>query len=122
MRKAIIVIIQILLLVLFLRSDFAQHFFGGVALVVVDWYESVVEVPERRKIMALRDQFMRNNMALATHQVDYVIDVTDSAETVNLFYSHYCLSHDKNPYLFGANLQKFCADIRNSNLLLKQPH
>lgn len=117
MRKAIIVIIQILLIVLFLRSEFAQHFFGGVAVIVVDWYETVVEVPERRKIMTLRDRFMRNNMALRPHQVDYVIGVTDSAETIAEFYTLYCVKKDKNPYMFGANLKKFCADIRTSDLL-----
>lgn len=120
MRKAILIIIQVLLLILFLRSDFAQHFFGGVAVVVVDWYETVVEVPERRKIMTLRDKFMRNNMALASHQVDYVIEVTDSQESINEFYGQYCLSDDKNPYMYGANLKKFCADIATSDLLITE--
>jgi hypothetical protein len=118
MRKAILIIIQVILLVLFLRSDFAQHFFGGVAVVVVDWYEQVVEVPERRKIMTLRDKFMRNNMALASHQVDYVIEVTDTQESINTFYKLYCIKQDKNPYLYGANLKKFCADIASSDLLV----
>jgi hypothetical protein len=117
MRKAIIIIIQILLLVLFLRTEFAQHFFGGAAAVVVGWYESVIEVPERRKIVTLRDRFMRNNLSLQPHQVDYVIEVTQSAESVNEFYLLYCIKDDKNPYMFGANLNKFCADISGSNLL-----
>jgi len=121
MRKAAIILIQILLIVIFLRSDFAQHFFGGVAVVVVDWYESVVEVPERRKIMALRDRFMRNNMALQSHQVDYVIEVTEKAESINEFYRLYCIKDDKNPYMFGANLKKFCADIASSDLLFEAP-
>lgn len=117
MRKAFIILIQIILLVLFLRSDFAQHFFGGIAVVVVDWYESVIDVPERRKIMALRDTYMRNNMALKPHQVDYVIEVTQSATSINQFYRLYCVKDDKNPYIFGANLKKFCADIQQSQLL-----
>lgn len=121
MRKAAIILIQILLIVIFLRSDFAQHFFGGIAVVVVDWYESVIEVPERRKIMALRDTFMRNNMALQSHQVDYVIEVTEKAESINEFYRLYCLGNDKNPYMFGANLNKFCADIASSDLLFEKP-
>jgi len=117
MRKAIIIIIQILILIIFLRSSFAQHFFGGIANTLVNWYETVVEVPERSKIIALRDKFMRNNMSLQPHQVDYVIEVTDSVEAIDRFYNLYCIKEDKNPYMFGANLTKFCADIQTSELL-----
>lgn len=117
MRKAAIIIIQIIILIVFLRSDFAQHFFGGIAHTVVQWYDSVVNVPERSKITALRDRFMRNNMSLKPHQVDYVLTVTDSSEEIDKFYQLYCVNKDKNPYIFGANLDKFCSDIKSSELL-----
>jgi hypothetical protein len=117
MRKTVVLIIQILLLVLFLRSSFAQHFFGDAAESVLNWFKTVSTMPERQKIMTLRDTFMRNNMSLQSHQVDYVIEVTESAETVNRFYRLYCIKDDKNPYMFGANLKKFCLDIANSELL-----
>jgi hypothetical protein len=71
--------------------------------------------------MALRDTFMRNNMALQPHQVDYVIEVTQSEESVNQFYGLYCAKEDKNPYMYGANLKKFCSDIQQSRLLISQP-
>jgi len=119
MRKAIIIIIQIVLLFIFLRSSFAQHFFGDIADSLVTWYESFVEVPERSKIGRLRDQFMRNNMSLKPHQVDYVIEVTDTTEKINNFHQLYCIKQDKNPYIFGANLRKLCADIEKSELLTR---
>jgi hypothetical protein len=117
MRKAFIIIIQIIILIIFLRSDFAQHFFGGVAETVVGWYQSLIHVPERSKIIALRDKFMRNNMVLRPHQVDYIIEVTDSSEAIDQFYLLYCVRKDKNPYIFGTNLAKFCTDIEGSDLL-----
>lgn len=119
MRKTVVLIIQILLLVLFLRSSFAQHFFGDTVKEVISWFESVSALPERQKIMTLRDTFMRNNMSLKPHQVDYVIEVTESAETIDKFYQLYCVKDDINPYMFGPNLKKFCADIANSELLIK---
>lgn len=119
MRKFIVISIQILLLVLFLRSSFAQHFFGDIAKELISWFESVSTMPERQKIMSLRDAYMRNNMALQSHQVDYVIEVTETAESINRFYTLYCINDDKNPYMFGANLKKFCADIADSELLFK---
>ncbi len=118
MRKKIFILLQIALVIIFLRSSFAQHFFGGIAENLVQWYEDIVEVPERRKIMALRDTFMRNNMSLQPHQVDYVFDVTDTSEDINQFYTLYCEKDDKNPYMYGANLKKFCTDIQNSELLV----
>ncbi len=119
MRKAIIIIIQIVILIIFLRSSYAQHLFGDMALRVVSWYETVVEVPERSKIIALRDRFMRNNMSLSPHQFDYVIEVTDSAEKITRFHRIYCIEKDKNPYIFGKNLTKLCLDIEASELLIQ---
>jgi hypothetical protein len=121
MRKAFIIVIQIIVLILFLRTEFAQHFFGGVATRLVSWYENVVNVPERSKIVALRDTFMRNNMSLKPHQFDYVIEVTDSTEEVNRFYQLYCINKDKNPYIYGPNLSKLCSDIEGSELLTNKP-
>lgn len=120
MRKAIFVIIQIIVIIIFLRSSYAQYFFGDIGASVASWYESIADVPERSKITYLRDEFMRNNMALKPHQVDYVIEVTDSAEAINSFYATYCVKGDKNPYIYGANLAKLCEDIRGSELLFQQ--
>ena len=117
MRKIIIIIIQILILIIFLQSSFAQHFFGGLADTIGKWYTSVVEVPERSKIVSLRDRFMRNNMSLQPYQVDYILDVTDSVQKIDKFYDLYCIHDDKNPYIFGDNLAKLCEDINESELL-----
>lgn len=117
MRKTIIIIIQILILIIFLRSSFAQHFFGDLADTLGEWYDNIVEVPERSKIIALRDRFMRNNMSLQPFQVDYILDVTDSVEKIDKFYDLYCIHDDKNPYVFGDNLVKLCNEIKRSELL-----
>lgn len=117
MRTKIIILIQIILLIIFLRSDYAQHFFSPITQTVSAWYHNILEVPERQKIMTLRDRFMRNNMSLQPHQVDYVFDITDSAETVIDFYALYCVKKDKNPFLYGDNLNKICKDIQRSELL-----
>lgn len=119
MRKAVIIIIQILIVIVFLQSSFAQHFFGDVANALKSWYTSIVEMPERSKINSLRDAFMINNMSLQTHQVDYVLEVTESVDKIEGFHRLYCVKKDKNPYIYGANLAKFCADIGSSGILNK---
>lgn len=117
MRKTILIIVQIAIVVLLLQTSYAKTFFAELASTVSNWYESIVEVPERSKIVKLRDRFMRNNMSLKPYQTDYVIEVTDSAEKINQFYKLYCVKKDANPYIFGPNLAKFCLDIERSELL-----
>jgi hypothetical protein len=56
-----------------LRSDFAKNFFGDVSVTLVSWYNKVIEASARSKTMALRDRFMRNNMASIPHQVAYIL-------------------------------------------------
>lgn len=120
MRKALLIIGLIILLVVFLRSSFAQNFFGDAATRFSVWFGEFIEVPERRKIMNLRDQFMRNNMALKPHQVDYVIEITETPAQITKFHALYCIKKDKNPYMYGANLTKLCADIEASELLVSK--
>lgn len=117
MRNKIIILIQVLLVIIFLQSSFAQHFFSGAVDTISQWYEDFMEVPERRKIMQLRDTFLRNNMALQPHQVDYIMEVTDTQEKINDFYWAYCLNKDKNPFVYGNQLEKFCGDLAASELL-----
>lgn len=117
MRKIVLIIIQLIVIILILRTSYAQQFFSGVTETVTGWFQTVVDVPERSKIVKLRDRFMRNNMSLKPHQTDYVIEVTDTADKVNKFYKLYCIKKDKNPYIFGANLLKLCAEIEQSELL-----
>lgn len=118
MRKVFIIIIQIIILIVVLRTDFAKQFFGDIATYIVNGYESIIDVPERRKIRSLQDKFMRNNMALQPHQTDYVFTITESAESVAEFHQLYCVKRDKNPYIFGKNLTKLCENIVSSELLV----
>lgn len=117
MRKKIIILIQLVIIIVFLQTSFAKHLFGDSVQYIKQWYSDFTHIPERNKLNRLRDTFMRNNMSLQVHQVDYIIEVSDTAEKLNTFYGLYCVRQDKNPFLYGANLAKFCADIRASELL-----
>ena len=118
MRKAIIIVIPVIIFVTFLSSSFAQHHIGNIAVNVADWFKRIIEVPERSKIIALRDDFMRNNMSLQPIQVDYVIEVTDSAKKVTRFYNNFCVERHMNPYIYGNNLKRLCIEIEDSELLI----
>lgn len=116
----IISIIGVVLIVATLRTTAAQNFFGGIAGTVGGWFTAVLDAPDRARLMALQDKFMRNNMSLKPHQTDYIFEVTASLDSVRTFYALYCVENDKNPYLFGNNLMKFCSDIQQSDILLPE--
>jgi hypothetical protein len=100
-----------------LRAAITNDFFTGASNKVSGWVTAVLTVPERRLLTNLQDRFLRNNMALQPHQTDYVYEVTGSIDRVKVFYQLYCVQGDKNPYLFGNNLMKFCSDIQSSKVL-----
>lgn len=81
------------------------------------WQDSVFSTPERQRLMALRDDFLRNNMSLQPYQTDYIVELTEQLDSVKNFHRLYCVTGDRNPYLFGANLHRFCELIDQSGVL-----
>jgi len=119
MLRGLIILIQVVLLIMLLRSDFAQYFLEDAQATVGSWFETVASVPDRQKLSALREGFLYNNLSLQPHQTDYIFQITESVEQVRHFNSLYCEGNDKNPFIFGANLAKLCSDISATTLLVK---
>jgi hypothetical protein len=119
-RRYVFAAIGVVAVVLLLRLAITNNFFGGVANTVSGWVNTALTASERRMLTSLQDSFLRNNMSLQPHQTDYVYKVTSSIDSVKNFHYLYCVNDDKNPYLFGNNLMKFCSDIQNSKILDQQ--
>lgn len=109
--------LALIAVILSVRVAISSDFFTGVNNKVSAWVSAALTVPERRLLTGLQNRFLRNNMALQPHQTDYVYKVTESIESVKVFHQRYCVQGDKNPYLFGNNLMKFCSDIQSSKIL-----
>jgi hypothetical protein len=116
-RRYAFIAVALVAVLFILRAAISNDFFTGVNNKVAGWVSAVLTVPERRLLTNLQDRFLRNNMALQPHQTDYVYEVTDSINSVKVFHQLYCVQGDKNPYLFGNNLMKFCSDIQSSKVL-----
>ncbi|MFC4700437.1 hypothetical protein ACFO4O_09730 [Glaciecola siphonariae] len=110
-------VLGVLLIIVALRMTYVQTFVGGAGETFSGWVDILMGAPERARLVKLQNAFLRNNMSLKPHQTDYVYEVTSSIDKVRLFYSRYCLADDKNPYLFGNNLMKFCSDINQTGVL-----
>ncbi|MGQ8364931.1 hypothetical protein [Glaciecola sp. 1036] len=119
MWRKIIIVVQVLLIIWVLQTNWARDAIMSIGQTFSSWTGTVINLPDRQKIMTLRDDFMRNNMSLKPHQTDYVIEVTENVDSINIFHQRYCISEDKNPYLFGENLTRFCGLIEQSGILPK---
>nr|WP_136250451.1 hypothetical protein [Ningiella ruwaisensis] len=117
MWRWIVAIVSVICLALLLTTDTSKTFFAGVGGTINGWYDSLANVPERRQLTRLQTRFLHNNMSLKPHQTDYVYEVTSSLQSVRTFYDLYCVKGDKNPYLFGNNLMKFCSDIAQEQII-----
>jgi hypothetical protein len=117
MWRWVIGAVGVVLVVLLVRSGPVQNIVGGISNATGGWFSALVDAPERSRLIALQDRFLRNNMSLQPHQTDYIFEVTDSIDELRKFHSLYCVKGDKNPYLFGNNLMKFCSDIQQTDIL-----
>lgn len=114
MWRAFVIFIEVVILVIVLRTSFVQYFLSDIQQTVSGWIESVVDIPEQQALSTLRDKFFYNNMSLQAHQVDYVLDITESREKLESFRQFYCVKKDKNPFIYGPNLNRLCDQISNT--------
>ena len=116
----VIAIASVALIIWALQTSASVAFFSGISSTVSGWADAVFGASERRELRGLQDRFLINNMSLKPHQTDYIYEVTASFDNVRIFHEKYCVAKDKNPYLFGSNLMKFCSDIQQFKILPKE--
>ncbi|MFT6804975.1 MAG: hypothetical protein ACJAWT_000371 [Glaciecola sp.] len=114
MWRAFVVFIEIVILVIVLRTSFVQYFLSDIQQTVSGWIEAVVDIPEQQSLSVLREKFFYNNMLLQPHQTDYVLDITESREKLESFRQFYCVKKDKNPFIYGQNLTRLCNQIQST--------
>ncbi|MFQ3206111.1 MAG: hypothetical protein ACI9IT_000245 [Glaciecola sp.] len=114
MWRTFVIFIEIVILVIVLRTAFVQYFLSDIQQTVSGWIEAVVDIPEQQSLSVLREQFFYNNMLLQPHQTDYVLDITESKEKLESFRQFYCIKKDKNPFIYGQNLIRLCDQIEST--------
>jgi hypothetical protein len=43
-----------------------------------------------------------------------VLDITENKEKLESFRQFYCIKKDKNPFIYGQNLVRFCDQIEST--------
>lgn len=117
MFRTFIVLLEIVVLVMVLRSPFVQYFFSDIQQSLTDWMTNLSMMEEKHKLEELRDAIAPYTSDMREYQKDYVLGITDNKESLKSFHRQYCVDGDKNPYIYGVNLRYICAAIQRSPLL-----
>ncbi|TDF36567.1 hypothetical protein EYS14_17740 [Alteromonadaceae bacterium M269] len=117
MKKNLIILAEILVLFVFLRSDFAAYFLDDLRAATADKIEAIATMPERRELQKLRDSIRPHIANMNDAQKSYLEDVTENKDKLNRFYYLYCVNKDLNPYVYGANLVYFCGEVSRMGLV-----
>ncbi len=112
-----VLILIVFLIAIFSIDHLASDDDDSVFNTIIEWKQAFFEAPETMMLSSLRDDFLHNNMSLLPHQTDYIVELTQKHQDVLDFHKLYCVGGDKNPYLFGADLDKFCGLIQTSGVL-----
>lgn len=117
MSRLFIISFEILALIVMLRSPFMQYWFSDIQSDVADWMLEISLIAEKKELALFRQSIASHTQDLNEYQKEYLNNISANKTAMSHFNSLYCESHDKNPYLYGANLRYICAEISRSRLL-----
>lgn len=108
MKKAVVVLLEIAILFIVLRSSFAQYLLNDMQQTVSDWFVSLSLVEEKQQLSTLNDTIAPHTQNLNPYQQEYLTDITSDKFKLQRFYQLYCIEKDKNPYIYGSTLLFVC--------------
>lgn len=117
MTRLFIIFFEIIVLVMLLRTSFVQYFLNDIQQQVSGWMTEISTVVEKRELAELREIISPFTSQMRDYQKDYVVEITSERIRLLSFHQHYCVSGDKNPYVFGTNLQNICTAIKQTKIL-----
>ncbi|WP_438863364.1 hypothetical protein [Neptunicella sp.] len=111
MKKTFIIIIEVALLFLVLRSSFVQYLLSDMHHTLSNWMTEISQIQSRQTLDQLRGNMSMDTQNFNEMQLDYFNKVTYSPEQVLRFENLYCIKKDKNPFIYGPTLHHFCEQI-----------
>jgi hypothetical protein len=117
MFKALIIVLEVALLIMLLRTSFVQYWLNDVQSNVAGWIEFVAEIPEQHELSTVKDKLQQPRENMSTSQQAYLDSILVDRLSLQKFYRLYCVKGDFNPFIYGANLQAVCSASRHSSLV-----
>lgn len=112
MKRTVVLLLEIALLLVILRSSFAQYLLTDMQLSLAGWIAHVAETGERKALSDLQKRISPYIANLNEYQRDYVMDITSNRGKIEHFKRYYCQTNDKNPYVYGNTRIYLCSEIR----------
>jgi hypothetical protein len=117
MGKTFIILMEITILVMALRTSFVQYIFIDMQEGISNWMMEVSQFAERHELDELRETYASRVLNLSEYQQEYIQEITSDKGKLSHFFLLYCEKGDKNPFIYGANLHILCSNIQNTHLL-----
>lgn len=119
MKKGIIILLEIGVLLVVLNSSFVQFLLADTQQKVSGWITYLSETEERQQLEGIRNIVLKGPFRLKTYQISYLQDITGDKRRLHRFHRLYCLTEDKNPYLYGPAKMALCREIDQHPSLLQ---
>lgn len=117
MVRFFVITAEIILLVIVLRSSFAQYLFEDIQHSISDWLVEIETLPEQEKLEELRSQIYSQLSPLKPYQQTYVQQITADILSVKRFHVMYCETDDINPNFTGTKRAHLCLIIEQSSIM-----
>lgn len=119
MLRFIVVTIEILALIMILRSAFVQFWLSDMQTTTSQWMHGISMTIDNQQLAEFRDEISTNVQDLTEPQTEYLHRITSTKTELNNFNVNYCYAGDKNPYIYGTNLRYVCGEINRNGILKK---
>lgn len=120
MHKSVWLSVKVLVVLAVVGFLWVDGWFSRASIGVNKYFHSITQISETKKLKQLRDSYFKDNLALQTYQVDYVLEVTASVQTLSDFEVSFCRDKQINPIIYGNQLNFLCRLIKESELLNEQ--
>ncbi len=117
MYRWLVISIEVIVLVMVLRSPFAQYLLSDIQQSLSGWIEQIATLPQQAELDSLRNAMSGQMQAMRPFQRDYLNTIMENPASIESFHKLYCVKGDKNPYISGASLRFFCSRIEETELL-----
>lgn len=117
MLRFIVITFEILALVVIMRSAFVQYWLSDMQSATSDWMHELSLTLEKRELADFRDNIRSHAEDLNESQIEYLENITSTKVALTKFNTYYCHAGDKNPYIYGVNLQYICGQIVSNGIL-----
>jgi len=117
MFRFLIVLVEIAILVMLLRTSFVQYMLEDIQKDVTDVFTEISLKFEQTQLQDLRQSLQPHTVYMRDFQKDYIMRITSSKANLKQFHLAYCAKKDINPYVNGANLTIVCHAIVNAKVV-----